>query len=178
MKETVAWESQGKNEAGVPFFSVMENDGYYFGRRGGTDSVAFILFDREHQAAAVINERKPPLDGRFGEDAFLQTAFGGSIDKSHSIEQIVIEEVKEEAGFTVTSKDVHHLGRVLVSTQMDQFCELFIVFVDIGNDGDKEPQNEMEAMATVDWMDYGEIFDLEDWKATTILTKASRKGLI
>jgi len=174
----VVWESEGKNIAGEPYLRVEQNGHYYYACRGGDDSVAFVLFDRSTQEVAVISERKPPLDSRMGEPVFLKTAFGGSIDKPHSIEQIVMEECKEEAGFTVHSKDVHHLGRVMVSTQMNQFCELFIVFVDKHNEGDKEPENVMESLATTQWLSIDSVYDLEDWKSITILTKAGSKGLL
>jgi 8-oxo-dGTP pyrophosphatase MutT (NUDIX family) len=176
--ETVIWESTGKAHNGAPFLSIKENNGYYYAERAGIDSVAFVLYDRALGEVACVSERKPPLDARVGEPVFVTTAFGGSIDKEHTNVQIVIEEVKEEAGFIATADDIAHVGSVLVSTQMNQYCHLYVVFVNKYDEGEKDPQTEMEAEAEVVWMDFHDVFDIEDWKAPTIMVKASRLGLL
>ena len=59
---------------------------YYYAERLGVDSVAFILYDGGDGSYGLINEYKPPIE------QFMTTAFGGSLDKSVSKEQIVKEE--------------------------------------------------------------------------------------
>ena len=56
----------------------------------------------------------------------MKRAFGGSLDKAKSLEEIVIDEVIEEAGYIIDEDDIFSLGKVFVSTQMNQFVHLFL----------------------------------------------------
>jgi len=149
--------------------------GYQFAERAGTDSVAFICYDKNNQQILLNKEFKPPID------EFILGAFGGSIDKEKSFEQIVIGEVREEAGFIVDRESVQYLGKVMVSTQMNQFCHLYVVMVDKNDQREREPENEIEKMATTEWIDYsamGYIAELKDWKPLAILYKAINLGVL
>ena len=146
---------------------------YLYAERLGKDSVAFVCVDRNDPSQIFLNkEYKPPVD------KFVLGAFGGSNDKDKSFVGIVIDEVREEAGFIVTEKDVKELGKCLVSTQMNQYCYLFVVFVDKDKAREREPENEIEAMAEVEWVDESEIASLDDWKSIVILNKAKNLSLI
>jgi len=149
--------------------------GYQFAERAGTDSVAFICYDKESREILLNKELKPPVD------EFILGAFRGSIDKDKSFEQIVIGEVREEAGFIVGEEDVKFLGKVMVSTQMNQFCHLYVVTIDKKTQREREPENAVEALATTEWVNYlevGKIARLEDWKPLAILYKAIGLGLL
>ena len=143
--------------------------GFQFAERLGVDSVAFVCYDRNKELFLLNNEYKPP------NDLFLSGAFGGSIDKNKKKEEIVIDECKEEAGFTVSFDNVKYVGKVMVSTQMNQFCYLYLVEVNKEDQGEKMPENEVEAMSTTSWLPIKDIFKLNDWKCITIIAKA--KGL-
>jgi 8-oxo-dGTP pyrophosphatase MutT (NUDIX family) len=145
--------------------------GYLFAERLGVDSIAFVCYDQETAEVLVNNEYKPPVN------EFISGAFGGSLDKDSDMVDIVIAEVKEEAGFVVTNDDIVPLGKVFVSTQMNQYCYLFLVIVDKRNQEEREPENAIEAMATTKWIDVESVFDLEDWKAPLIVTKAVHESL-
>jgi len=147
-------------------------NGYFYAERLGKDSIAFICYDRNTKKFLLNNEFKPPVD------KFICSAFGGSLDNSNVPYQVVISEVQEEAGFEVGVKDIYFLGRSFVSTQMNQYCYLYIVFVDKNNESEKHPENDIEAMATTLWMKKEEVFELEDWKSITIVVKAEAKGII
>ena len=141
--------------------------GYQFAERLGRDSIAFICYDETTREFLVNNEYKPP------NDEFVAGAFGGSLDKDRAIIEIVKDEVEEEAGFIVSMKeDIKLVGRMFVSTQMNQYCYLYIVFVNRKNQGKKKPENAIEAMATTEWLDEKGIMSLNEWKAITILAKA------
>jgi len=140
--------------------------GFQFAERLGVDSVAFICFDEKSQEFLLNKEYKVPIDD------FLLGAFGGSLDKDKSKDQIVVEEVKEEAGYKVTEKDIHYLGKMYVSTQMNQFCHLYLVMVDKDQEQEKEPENEVEAAATTEWVDWKKLLAADDWKSLAIFTKA------
>jgi 8-oxo-dGTP pyrophosphatase MutT (NUDIX family) len=139
--------------------------GYFFSERLGKDSIAFVCYDINTQQILLNQEYKPPID------EFVLGAFGGSIDKDQTLFEIVKAEVKEEAGFVVELEDIKYLGDAFVSTQMNQFCHLFIVFVDKENQGEREPENAIEAMAKTKWVDKKDIKEMRDWKAITIMAK-------
>ena len=167
----------------------VSTEPYFYARRLGVDSVAFILNDDNRpDNYAVFNERKPPMDYRFGEMAFLETAFGGSndeidvetylnMDESEAIthmREIVKREVKEESGYTVSLERILFASKELVSTQMDQWVFLFFVDVTGLKQGKSEPQNEGEAMGEVRWKTLKEIKKLHDWKAKSIIFTQSK----
>jgi hypothetical protein len=99
------------------------------------------------------------------------TAFGGSLDQKTDPINIVISEVREEAGFVVTEADIAEVGRMFVSTQSNQFCNLYIVYVEGSKQLDCIPENDLEAMSTVMWVDEGFIMSNCDWKSIVILSK-------
>jgi hypothetical protein len=161
-----------------------ETTPYFYVERKGIDSVAFILFDENRdEYFGVTNERKPPMDERFGELAFIETAFGGSndiIDYSvysamneneivENMREIVKIEAKEEAGYTVDSKHIQFISKEFVSTQMNQWVYLFLVDVSGLSQGKTEPQNATEAMATVVWKNTKQVQKMSDWKTKTIV---------
>lgn len=163
----ILWQSPELNHNGDPFFTVRKAKGYYiYGERAGIDSVAFILANRNTGKIGLINEPKPPL----GDDVFLTTAFGGSLDKNLPLVDIVIEEVKEEAGYTVSSDNITDLGHVLVSTQMNQQCHLFMVDITDVPLGARNT-DENESGSTVVWIDQEKVTVIEDWKASVILLR-------
>lgn len=149
--------------------------GYQYAERLGVDSIAFICYDPILEMFLLNNEYKPPVD------MFITGAFGGSIDKNKGLRDIVVDEAKEEAGFVVEANSgiygVWEVGKVLVSTQMNQFCYLFLVSVDRKKQAEREPENAIEAMAKTVWMREDEIAGLEDWKAITIVARAKRTGV-
>ena len=148
--------------------------GYQFAERLGKDSIAFILWDSVEEQFLLNREFKPPL----GE--FILGAFGGSMDKDKSPEEIVIAEVKEEAGFVVTKEQVYLVGEVMVSTQMNQFCKLYLVEVDKKNQDEREPENAIEEMATTEWVEWdeSELAKLRDWKPLAIIFMAQGKKIL
>jgi hypothetical protein len=174
---TTSWESPGKNQMKVPFMSVKMwesgNSKYYFSERAGVDSVAFIFYDEQADLYGVINEFKPPLN------SYLDTAFGGSLDSPNkSLPEIVIAEVREEAGFEVTNNNIVSLGSVMVSTQSNQMCNLYMVLINKEKQLSLQPENEMESLATVKWIRRNEIYTMQDWKTITIFTKYEHRNTV
>lgn len=143
-------------------------NGYQYAERLGVDSVAFICYDKKTNKYLLNEEYTPPTN------EFLIRAFGGSIDKNKTKVKIVIDEVREEAGFDVKEEDVVSLGRAFVSTQMNQYCYLYLVNVDKTNQKERHPENAIEAMAKTKWLTEDEIVNGEDWKAITIVNKMKR----
>lgn len=174
MASTVVWESPKKNKMGQPYLTVKQEGRYYFSERAGIDSVAFILYDRKLDKFCATNERKPPLDEtRENNKAFLVTAFGGSLDDINATPlEIVIREAKEESGSDITEDDILPLGSVMVSTQSNQFCHLFLVIVNSDKMGETEPENDIEAEATLEWFEREDAYKYQDWKLITIIAKA------
>lgn len=145
--------------------------GYQFAERRGQDSIAFICYDKDTNEFLVNREYKPPVD------QFIDSAFGGSLDKDVSKIEIVIAEVREEAGFVVDKNNVIEVGRSFVSTQMNQYCFLYFVYVDKTKQQEREPENAIEALAETKWVTIDEINRSDDWKSIAIVAKAKDQGL-
>jgi 8-oxo-dGTP pyrophosphatase MutT (NUDIX family) len=146
--------------------------GYYYAERLGRDSIAFICFDRNINKFLLNIEYKPPVS------KFITGAFGGSLDKDKSAIEIVLDEVHEEAGFSVDKEKVIDLGKVFVSTQMNQYCGLYLVEVDRNDAIDRKPENQIEAASLLTWLTEREVMLSQDWKAITIVSKAKEKGIL
>lgn len=132
---------------------------YFYAERLGKDSVAFVLWNSNTGKYGLINEYKPPIDKH------LITAFGGSIDKRvTTLEEIVLQEVLEEAGFKVCYSDITYLSKIFVSTQMNQFCHLYLVDVSDAEFLGRQEEDE------VVWKAERDIYSLSDWKSICIIT--------
>lgn len=153
------------------YITVKKNEGYYYAERKGVDSVAFVLFSidpNDEKRIGIVKEFKSPVN------EFVLTAFGGSIDdeKYHNdLRELVVEEALEEAGFTISVDQVDYYGKCFVSTQMNQYCHLFGVNVDKKLQGKKTTTNIRELDSVITWITLPELYELEDWKAITIVTK-------
>ena len=156
--------------------SVEDTDmgcrGYQFAERKGVNSIAFLCYDKETGMFLINREATPSLG------VFLYRAFGGAIDKNKSYEGIVLDEVKEEAGYKVNPSKIKKVGRNFVSTQMNQFCYLYLVFVNEKQKIEREPENACEALAEPTWWTEAQIKSGEDWKGIVIIEKAKGLGLI
>jgi len=177
------WSSSESNQNSESYFTIKKTRGYYlFAQRAGVDSIAFILYNADRQKYALIHESKPPLDG-IDYRASLITAFGGSIDMGDAVtyQQICQTEVAEEAGYNVPLSNIHSIGKTLVSTQMSQMCEGFLVDV-TGIPKEQKAEWEVLESSTINgdrvlWMSYDEVMENGDWKSVYIMTQAKYKGI-
>ena len=140
--------------------------GYQFAERLGVNSVAFICYDKQTGKFLINKEATPPLGD------FLLRAFGGSIDKSKSYKQIVQDEVREEAGYSVKLSNIKEVGKSFVSTQMNQYCYLYLVFVNDKQKVERQPETKTESLSHPVWISEDKINNGDDWKSIAILTKA------
>lgn len=147
-------------------------EGYEYAERKGVDSIAFICYNRRTNMFLVNREYKPPID------QFICGAFGGSLDKDDDFQKIVRDECMEEAGYSVGKGQVEFVGKSFVSTQMNQYCYLFMVFVYDEDFVGRHPENKVEEMATTAWVTEREIIEGDDWKAIAILLKAKANSLL
>lgn len=137
--------------------------GYQFAERRGVDSIAFICWDSKTNQFLLNREYSPPTN------EFHLRAFGGSLDKEVDKLEIVKGELKEEAGFV--AKSIVELGPMFVSTQMNQYCYLYVALVDKEEQGERHPENAIEAMAETVWLTEEEVKSGDDWKSISILAK-------
>jgi hypothetical protein len=161
----------------INLYKVVDKEnnvnGYLFAERLGVDSVAFLCYDKKTKKFLLNKESTPPIG------KFMHRAFGGSIDKSvNNYKEIVKGEAKEEGGFTVNIENIHFLNKMFVSTQMNQFCYLYLVEVDKEDQKERQPENALEAMAEPKWVDEKFILENTDWKSISILTLSKSKGLL
>lgn len=172
------FQTSSENHASESFIKVKENNGYAYAERAGIDSVAFILIDKKRPGELGLrHEYKPPID------MFLTGAFGGSLDDIMlTFDEIVQQEVIEEAGYKVPLDNIHFVGMMFVSTQMNQFCHLYVVdTTGIPYQG-TQPQGKWESLEGVgtQWVKEKFIGSLEfnDWKAIVAYYNAKEKGII
>lgn len=152
--------------------STTRSDGseYYYAERFGKDSVAFVGIDYYADSILLINEYKPPIN------MFLPTAFGGSLDKNKPLNEIVREELFEEAGIKLDGDtwdlNIKYVGKSFVSTQMNQWCYLYLVDVSEADTILRTTQDNTELISSPIWIKKSAIKYLDDWKANMILIKA------
>ncbi|SHO81227.1 hypothetical protein MNB_SV-15-761 [hydrothermal vent metagenome] len=173
------WKSKEVNFNGDPFMSIKKSRDYYiYAERVGIDSIAFILYDKNKNRFALIQESKPPLDTN-EYLVSLVTAFGGSMDIDITPQEICKIEVEEEAGYEVELEKIHFVGESLVSTQMSQICKLFLVDV-TDNQKTKKAEYEIENKHQDDsiiWLNRDEVMDNGDWKSIYIISKMDYLGI-
>jgi len=200
MQIETQYSSEGKSPNGEPFLTVKKSRGYYeYSQRPGYDSVTFILYDSNSGSFALINESKPPLDERMNKLVQMTTAFGGSIDMNKTYKEICQIEVREESGYVVPLNKIYSIGKTLVSSQMSQLCEGFLVDVtniektlEAEHEVEREVEHEVErevegeknlkksefSKNSIVWMDISEVMENDDWKSIWILSKSIHLGLI
>lgn len=154
-----------------PYLTIKKHNNYFFAERNGVDSVAFVLFainTSDEKRIGMINEIKPSIG------KFVTGAFGGSIDQDRYKEDLRIlvqEEAMEEAGFDVKLDDISYYGKMIVSTQMNQYCHLFGITVDKFQQKLRTTTNPAELTASIAWLTLPEVLSLEDWKGILIVAK-------
>jgi len=145
-------------------------DGYEYAERKGKDSVAFILVDQYTHAFGLRLEYKPPVNQH------ILGAFGGSMEPNKSPLDIVKQEVLEEAGFKVRDSQIRFVGKFFVSTQMNQYCYLYVVAVD-SNTPHCIPENpdKWEGLSDLVWVQNSGQIQSECWKAQLAVASYRRK---
>ena len=160
MKLTTLWRSESRAPNGEPYLSVHQLGHYYYSQRAGTNSVAFILIDKKTNRVGLINIYHGPTP------TIRNCAFTGSLDNPElDIVGHVIEEVEEESGYKVTNEDISYFGTYEVGTQTNELVHLYLVYVDEGYAGEKNPDGTHEAEAETVWMPAMEATLCRDWKA-------------
>jgi 8-oxo-dGTP pyrophosphatase MutT (NUDIX family) len=155
-----AYESNGTDRSGRPYLSVKQNGHFYYAERAGKDSVAFILRDGNYYG--LLMEYKDPLQ------IDMVGAFGGSVDPNMTLEATVIKEVKEEAGYVVTPRQILYCGSYQSTTQSNEMVHLYGVIVLKTENPEREPENEGEAEAQVIWINDKQLKKVPCWKANMI----------
>lgn len=168
------WESPKKNKEGKSYLKIKSWKGrYFFAERLGINSIAFILYNKKKKKFGLVREFKNPID------SFLITAFGGSLDNENKNKlDILIEEVKEEAGYKINKKRIYELGKIFVSTQMNQFCFLYLIDITGLKYSGKTTNDKIEKLSETIWLDYNKLFKLYDWKSLIIVQKAIFNNII
>ena len=146
--------------------SDREDNIFYHVQRLGKDSVAFCLLDKNNPTGLVILKSwsSPYRKFTFG-------AFTGSLDKPElSIEEVLLEEVKEESGYDVGLGNVIKVSEDEVGTSTDEVCHLYVIDITGVEREDKEPENLFEKNSNLVFMKYSDIHNLRDWRAKLIST--------
>ena len=122
MTHTIRWISPAISSCGQPFMTMLDRDGFYYARRAGVDSVAFLLKDGDKWGLLKCRQ------GATGKVA--NRSFTGSWDNPElKLDETVVVEVKEEAGYDVTLDRVRRVGAFEVGHMTDEAVHLFVVDV-------------------------------------------------
>ena len=73
------------------------------------DSIAMLLYHKQKDAFVVVKQFRPPVYANGHKDGMSIELCAGLVDKPLSLEQIAIEEIEEECGYKVTSKDIRKI---------------------------------------------------------------------
>jgi len=158
--------------------TVLENENlslkkvgnYLYGERKNIDSIAFVLF-----ATNIDDDRRIGLTYELqpGINKSIIKAFTSSIDNENveDLKDLVIEQVKIQAGFDVEKTQIEYLDKCFVSSKMSEFCHLFGVAVDKNFQIKKEPKSPRKIESGHYWSTVEEIKELEDWRSQIIVYK-------
>lgn len=167
------------------------NYNFYYTERKGIDSVSIVLVNEETMLIGLTREAKPPFSEREGIPlAFKLTALGGSLFdmvdtekylKMTEEERLVIventakKEVLEEAGYDVPMDNVKVLKKVVFSSMSNEYVYLCVVMVSETNKVQPSPQNHLESLANIEWVDF-ETDDVECGKTLATLCQMGLMG--
>ena len=146
-----------------------EDEGYFYCERRGVDSVAFLLLDRDKESKPFICLEQ--FSSSISK--FTKGAYTGSLDKDDkTLEEIVQEEVKEEAGFNVELDSIHPLGKMVVSSHSSEQVNLYLVDVTGLQWEGKAPEGVFEENMRDIRMNKDEIKKHCEWKAQMIVQRS------
>jgi hypothetical protein len=152
------------------YLTFKKINNYFFSERKNIDSIAFVLF-----ATNINDERRIGLSYEFqpGINKSIIKAFSSSITNPDvdDLKDLVIEQVKLQAGFDVDKSEIEYLNKCFVSSKMSEFCHLFGIAVDKNVQTKKEPNSPRKIKSGQYWSTVDEIKELEDWKAQIIVYK-------
>lgn len=150
---------------------------YYYVERAGVDSVAFLLLDRLHflpdqktsyptMVYQVLTQWHGPTN------KFRTGAFTGSLDKDKPLNEIVADEVNEEAGFFLNGQHdrIIFMRSCILCGNSNETVHLFLVDITGLSQQPRPAENIFEANTQRTWMTQQQIFsETEDWKAHMIV---------
>lgn len=144
---------------------------YYYSRRAGKDSVAFVLYDATQvKPYQLLAQWHGPLK------KINLGAFTGSIDKPGlSPLEHLLEEIKEEAGYTVSAARATQVGYEPVSSQTDECVYLYVVNITGLTPHRKTPENLFEANTQRYWCTAAAALRHGEWKSKVIVHAAERR---
>ena len=179
-QDTVVYQTE-KMKGSEPWITVYSQhdsetdpkDGYFWTRRGGKDSVAFLLYDKEKERYGAVKCYHGPSH------TWQVRAFTGSLDKDKSKEDILKDEVREEAGYTVDSDSVKELPSYYLGHNTDEKVTLYVVDITGLEREIPDFENDFEKNSEIYWLsDTGLIRKSPDWKVVTILLWADGEAEI
>lgn len=147
-----------------------DNSDFYYVERLGKDSVAFLLVDHDREGEfGILQQFSSPYR------KFFKGAFTGSLDKPElSVQDIVVEEIKEEAGYDVSGEADQRIipcGTMPVLSSTNETVNLFMVDVTGLQQQRKAPENIFEENMNIYWVGEDQIREQCEWRAHIILCR-------
>lgn len=148
---------------------------YYYSQRLGKNSLAFLLYDSTIDKFACLIQHNPAVD------RFLLNSFTGSLDKNKKVREILLEEIKEESGYTIPPDEIKdrviYLSKQPVSSQTNEEVYLYLINVTNLKQGKTIPDNDWEKYSYIKWTSSNFIFKNAEWKARIIVLEYLTKVL-
>jgi len=89
-------------------------------------------------------------------------AITGGIDEGMTPKQAAIQEIKQEAGYTVKESDLEYLGMIFISKAEDTVYHLFAVDLTDIEQGDVEPDGGLEEKESCFWASANMNYKIDD----------------
>ena len=87
------------------------------------DSVAILLYHEEKKAFLLVKQFRMPVYLNDNSKTFTYELCAGLIDKDKSIEEIVVEEIDEECGYSVDIKDIKRVTSFYTNVGISGGCQ-------------------------------------------------------
>ena len=136
------------------------------------DSVAILLYHEETDAFLLVKQFRIPVYLNDSSKTFTYELCAGLIDKDKSIEEIVVEEIDEECGYSVDIKDIKRVTSFYTNVGISGGCQ-YLYYAKINESmkihdggGINDEQIELYFLPTDEIDDF--IFDEKDRKSTRL----------
>lgn len=170
-KVTTLAFSEAKNRNNEPYLSIKQHENekgqkYVFSERAGKNSVAFMLYNSKTPST--------PFGLRNGLQAahglYFRTCYTGSMDNPDKAAiDIMLEEVKEEAGYIIEPSNVLVSKTYLASTQDNELVFSYLVDVTDAKLYNTPNTDAFDEDAHTIWLSQAEVMDCFDAKAISLV---------
>jgi len=153
------------------FLALVDRNGYTFSREVRCDGVIVSILPYRHMANGLEFLARLEICPAHGPD-LERCSITGGVQSGQMLEDTVVQELWEEAGYRATPGELVSLGQVRPSKSADTRVYLFAI--DVGHKQQAPPQGDgtaLEATASVEWVNYKQGIQIKDPLFVTMMTR-------